>query len=70
MESPIKIFELYSKKHNLLCDDVFYDIIIKYLDKSYCKKCHLWIGERKIKVCFFSDCAYCFYCRHRNMCPK
>ncbi len=70
MESPIKIFELYSKKNNLICDDVFNDIIMKYLDKKYCKKCHLWIGEHKISVCFLKNCAYCFYCRHKNIYPK
>ena len=70
MESPIKILELYLRKYNLICDDVFYDIIMKNLEKKYCHKCHSWIGDYKINVCFFNNCAYCFYCRHKNMYPK
>lgn len=70
MESSIKIFEIHCKKENLVCNDVLYDMILKNLDKTYCKKCHSWIGERKISVCFFKNDVYCFYCRHKQLYSK
>lgn len=70
MVSSIQLFALHSRKQNLICDDVFYGIVMKYLEKKYCIKCHKWIGKHKVNVCFVNNCTYCFYCRHRNICPK
>jgi len=70
MESPIQIFKRYTQKNDLICDDVFYGIIMKYLEKTYCQKCYKWIGENKINVCFLNSGTYCFYCRHKSIYPK
>lgn len=50
-------------------DDVFYDIIVPLLAKSFCRTCRRWIGQSRIFACFFKDCAVCFYCRHRAAWP-
>ena len=68
--SGIQTFQLICRQHNLVCDDVLFDYILKILRKAYCKKCYSWIGEKKIKACFFETSALCFYCYHKSKYPK
>lgn len=67
--SSIETFKLVCLRNNYLCTDVLYYVILRQIEKCYCRACEKWIGETCVNACFFNTHVLCFYCYHRKKYP-